>query len=99
MKAFTLLSRVNEHCTAEANGFDVNGCVTAGTSLRDCARILAEECRRRVIIVDTSNEIGGDGDIPHPSIASARRMQVGCLPVARPQNQSTTGQVARIGAP
>lgn len=50
--------------------------VGKSTSLRDCARILAEECRRRVIIVDTSNEIGGDGDIPHPSIASARRMQV-----------------------
>lgn len=50
--------------------------MSAGTSLRDCARILAEECRRRVMIVDTSNEIGGDGDIPHPSISSARRMQV-----------------------
>ncbi len=70
--------------------------VTAGTSLRDCARILAEECRRRVIIVDTSNEIGGDGDIPHPSIANARRMQVGCLPVARPRNESTTGQAAQM---
>ena len=48
----------------------------AGTSLRDCARILASECLKRVIIVDTSNEIGGDGDIPHPSITTARRMQV-----------------------
>lgn len=47
-----------------------------GTSLRDCARILASECLKRVIIVDTSNEIGGDGDIPHPSITTARRMQV-----------------------
>ena len=50
--------------------------LSAGTSLRDCARILASECLKRVIIVDTSNEIGGDGDIPHPSITTARRMQV-----------------------
>lgn len=28
------------------------------------------------MIVDTSNEIGGDGDIPHPGIGNARRMQV-----------------------
>lgn len=44
------------------------------TMLREIARILAE--KKRVVIVDTSNEIGGDGDIPHPAIGRARRMQV-----------------------
>ena len=44
------------------------------TMLREAARILAEE--KRVIIVDTSNEIGGDGDVPHPAVGKARRMQV-----------------------
>lgn len=44
------------------------------TMLREMARILAE--KKRVIIVDTSNEIGGDGDIPHPAVGRARRMQV-----------------------
>jgi stage III sporulation protein SpoIIIAA len=44
------------------------------TMLREAARVLAET--RRVVIVDTSNEIGGDGDIPHPAIGRARRMQV-----------------------
>ncbi len=44
------------------------------TMLREVARVLAEN--KRVIIVDTSNEIGGDGDIPHPAIGRARRMQV-----------------------
>jgi stage III sporulation protein SpoIIIAA len=44
------------------------------TMLREVARVLAE--KRRVVIVDTSNEIGGDGDIPHPAIGRARRMQV-----------------------
>lgn len=44
------------------------------TMLREMARILAET--KRVIIVDTSNEIGGDGDIPHPAVGRARRMQV-----------------------
>ncbi|HUP28346.1 MAG TPA: AAA family ATPase, partial [Chloroflexia bacterium] len=46
------------------------------TILRECARVLADEVGKRVIIVDTSNEIAGDGDIPHPSIGRARRMQV-----------------------
>jgi stage III sporulation protein SpoIIIAA len=46
------------------------------TMLRECARLLADEMRKRVVIVDTSNEIGGDGDIPHPGIGRARRMQV-----------------------
>ena len=44
------------------------------TMLREVARILASS--KRVVIVDTSNEIGGDGDIPHPAIGRARRMQV-----------------------
>ena len=44
------------------------------TMLRESARILAED--RRVVIVDTSNEIGGDGDVPHPAVGRARRMQV-----------------------
>ncbi len=44
------------------------------TLLREAARILAE--LKRVIIVDTSNEIGGDGDVPHPAVGKARRMQV-----------------------
>jgi len=44
------------------------------TMLREVARVLAE--KRRVVIVDTSNEIAGDGDIPHPAIGHARRMQV-----------------------
>jgi stage III sporulation protein SpoIIIAA len=44
------------------------------TQLREAARILAES--RRVVIVDTSNEIGGDGDVPHPAVGRARRMQV-----------------------
>src|ERR671934_1222783 len=46
------------------------------TILRECGRLLADELRKRVVIVDTSNEIGGDGDIPHPGIGRARRMQV-----------------------
>jgi len=46
------------------------------TMLREVARVLAETARRRVIVVDTSNEIAGDGDIPHPAIGRARRMQV-----------------------
>ncbi|MEX2080796.1 MAG: AAA family ATPase, partial [Dehalococcoidia bacterium] len=46
------------------------------TMLREVARVLADDANKRVIIVDTSNEIGGDGDIPHPAIGSARRMQV-----------------------
>jgi stage III sporulation protein SpoIIIAA len=44
------------------------------TLLREAARILAES--KRVIVVDTSNEIGGDGDVPHPAVGKARRMQV-----------------------
>src|SRR5260221_6771003 len=44
------------------------------TMLREAARVLAEN--KRVVIVDTSNEIGGDGDVPHPAVGKARRMQV-----------------------
>src|SRR5512136_1604559 len=44
------------------------------TMLREAARLLAE--KKRVVIVDTSNEIGGDGDVPHPAVGRARRMQV-----------------------
>src|SRR5438128_2421127 len=46
------------------------------TMLRECARVLADDFKKRVVIVDTSNEIGGDGDIPHPAIGRSRRMQV-----------------------
>ena len=46
------------------------------TVLRELARVLADSARKRVVIVDTSNEIAGDGDIPHPAIGKARRMQV-----------------------
>ena len=46
------------------------------TMLREVARVLADDVRKRVVIVDTSNEIAGDGDIPHPAIGRARRMQV-----------------------
>ena len=45
------------------------------TMLRECARILSED-RKRVVVVDTSNEIAGDGDVPHPGIGHARRMPV-----------------------
>jgi hypothetical protein len=44
--------------------------------LREVARVLADDMRKRVVIVDTSNEIAGDGNIPHPAIGRARRMQV-----------------------
>ena len=46
------------------------------TAVREIARFLADECLRRVVIVDTSNEIGGDGDVPHPGVGRARRLQV-----------------------
>jgi stage III sporulation protein AA len=46
------------------------------TLLREAARVLADELGKRVVVVDTSNEIAGDGDIPHPGIGRARRMQV-----------------------
>lgn len=46
------------------------------TMLREIARLLADKKDKRVVVIDTSNEIAGDGDIPHPAIGSARRMQV-----------------------
>ncbi len=52
------------------------------TALREIARVLADELHKRVVIIDTSNEIAGDGDIPHPAIGRSRRMQV-----ARPELQ------------
>jgi len=52
------------------------------TALREIARVLADDLQRRVVVIDTSNEIAGDGDIPHPAIGRARRMQV-----ARPEQQ------------
>lgn len=52
------------------------------TALREIARVLADELEKRVVIIDTSNEVAGDGDIPHPAIGRARRMQV-----AHPENQ------------
>jgi stage III sporulation protein SpoIIIAA len=52
------------------------------TALREIARVLADDLARRVVVIDTSNEIAGDGDIPHPAIGRARRMQV-----ARPELQ------------
>lgn len=52
------------------------------TALREIARVLADDLKKRVVIIDTSNEVAGDGDIPHPAIGRARRMQV-----ARPELQ------------
>ncbi len=52
------------------------------TALREIARVLADELNKRVVIIDTSNEIAGDGDVTHPAIGRARRMQV-----ARPELQ------------
>jgi stage III sporulation protein SpoIIIAA len=46
------------------------------TLLREAARVLSDDVQKRVVVVDTSNEIAGDGDIPHPGIGRARRMQV-----------------------
>lgn len=46
------------------------------TMLREVARVFADDFKKRVIVIDTSNEIAGDGDIPHPAIGHARRMQV-----------------------
>ena len=51
------------------------------TMLREVARVLSEDMHKRVVVVDTSNEIAGDGDIPHPAIGHARRMQVATPPL------------------
>ncbi|OPZ88366.1 MAG: R3H domain protein [bacterium ADurb.Bin425] len=55
------------------------------TKLREMARVLSDELGKRVIVIDTSNEIAGDGDVPHPAIGKARRMQV-----PRPEVQHAT---------
>ncbi len=52
------------------------------TKLREMARVISDELNRRVIVIDTSNEIAGDGDIPHHGIGRSRRMQV-----STPENQ------------
>ena len=44
--------------------------------LREITRLMADELSKRVVVVDTSNEIAGDGDVAHPAIGKARRMQV-----------------------
>ena len=60
------------------------------TMLRECARVLSED-RKRVVIVDTSNEIAGDGDVPHPGIGHARRMPVND-PLAATQRDDRSGR-------
>ena len=56
------------------------------TILREVARVLADDASRRVVIVDTSNEIGGDGAVAHPAIGRARRMQVPNTELAAPHS-------------
>lgn len=46
------------------------------TKLREITRLMADVMGKRVVVVDTSNEIAGDGDVAHPAIGKARRMQV-----------------------
>src|SRR5579872_4179346 len=62
------------------------------TLLREAARVLADDLAKRVMIVDTSNEIGGDGDIPHPAVGRARRMQV-----PTPSMQHARSEERRVG--
>jgi len=70
-------SPVYDFVVAETHAFVANGFINHNTTkLREIARILADEFGKRVIVVDTSNEIAGDGDVPHPGIGLARRMQV-----------------------
>jgi stage III sporulation protein SpoIIIAA/intein/homing endonuclease len=60
-----------------SHSFCGNGLVNHNTTkLRELARVLSTDLKKRVIVIDTSNEIAGDGDIPHPAIGRARRMQV-----------------------
>ncbi|MPZ23679.1 MAG: AAA family ATPase [Dehalococcoidia bacterium] len=70
--------RMIEDLVASGKGILLLGRPGVGktTMLREVARVLADDFNKRVIIVDTSNEIAGDGDIPHPAIGVARRMQV-----------------------
>ena len=53
-----------------------NAGVGKTTAIREVSRLLAGAVGKRVVICDTSNEIGGDGDVPHPGIGRARRLQV-----------------------
>ena len=45
------------------------------TAIREMSRLLSADFNQRVVIVDTSNEIG-DGDVAHPGVGNSRRMQV-----------------------
>lgn len=70
-------SPVYDLVVTDTHAFVANGFINHNTTkLREIARILADEFGKRVIVVDTSNEIAGDGDVPHPGIGLARRMQV-----------------------
>lgn len=75
---------------AAGNNLLVVGPPGAGktTMLRSAAAILADELHRRVMIADTSNEIGGEGQIPHPAIGGARRLQI---PLADPSRPPAAG--------
>ena len=64
------------YCDLESKSQDVLNFVWMCCWCREIARMLADEHMKRVVIVDTSNEIGGDGDVPHAGIGRARRMQV-----------------------
>lgn len=63
------------------------------TLLRSAAAIFADELHRRVVIADTSNEIGGDGQTPHPAIGSARRLQIPLADPGCPAAGSTQAQI------
>jgi stage III sporulation protein SpoIIIAA len=63
------------------------------TLLRSAAAILSDDLHRRVIIADTSNEIGGDGQIPHPAIGGARRMQIPLPDPSRPSPGDLQAQI------
>jgi stage III sporulation protein SpoIIIAA len=63
------------------------------TLLRSAAAILADDLNRRVVIADTSNEIGGDGQIPHPAIGGARRLQIPLSDHGRPATGDLQAQV------
>ena len=64
------LSLCSSGCTSR---FHVH-CVGKTTLLRDIVRLLADDFGKRVLVVDTSNEIGGDGKVPHACLGKARRM-------------------------
>jgi stage III sporulation protein SpoIIIAA len=70
--------KIIEDLVQSARSVLLLGCPGIGktTMLREAARVLADDLKKRVVIIDTSNEIAGDGDIPHPAIGHSRRMQV-----------------------